>query len=67
MAGKDKGENSSNYAEIAVEHPKLGDLTMTLQRKNGMTPHQLRLKAEAEVAELNKKVAGLQERIDLTC
>ena len=64
MAGKDKGEDPSDYAEISIEHAKLGELTMTLQRQKGMTPHQLRVKAEAQVADLTAKVTALEERID---
>lgn len=49
-----------NYLELrfnSAKHPDLGPLVVTLQRVEGPTPHELRAKAEAEIASLQKHIA----------
>ena len=57
MLRPDGRSEPANYTETAVTHEELGPLTLTLQRKSGKTPHELRLAAEtrAEQAELRER------------
>lgn len=52
-------DGPSNYAEIEVNHREFGPMTLTMQRKTGKTPHQLRADADlrAERAEAQLKAA----------
>lgn len=61
----------ANYTETAVTHEELGPLTLTLQRKAGKTPHELRREAEtrADQAELRERAllaSNQRERSALT-
>jgi hypothetical protein len=44
--------NATNYLEIKGHHERLGFLTVTIQKCDGKTPHELRMAAEAELAKL---------------
>jgi hypothetical protein len=44
----------SNYAEMEVQHRELGAMTLTLQRRSGLTPHQ---KAEAAIKQAEEAAA----------
>lgn len=50
---------ATNYLEIALdtEDDGIGELMLTIQRRKGKTPHQLRLEAESRLAEAAVKVA----------
>jgi len=60
MLGARTEEPMSNYAEIEVFHNEFGPMTLTLQRRTGKTPHQLRQEAEerARIAEEKLAAAG---------
>lgn len=53
-----------NYVEIGVDtnDAQMGDLLLTLQRRKGKTPHQLRLEAEVKLAETVIAAAGAPTR-----
>jgi formylmethanofuran dehydrogenase subunit E len=51
----------SNYAEIEVQHKEFGAMTLTLQRRSGSTPHQLRQEAETRL----QAAEALVERLKL--
>lgn len=42
------GQAYSNYVEIAMCHETAGPMVLSLQRKDGKTPHELRRDAERE-------------------
>lgn len=53
---------AENYIEVTFDspdYPSLGQITVTVRRETGKTPHQLRLAAEAKVAELQQANADL--------
>lgn len=58
--------NAPNYVEMqfqpkAVKHrDKWMMITVTVQKHDGKTPHQLRLEADAKVEELTKKLNELE-------
>jgi hypothetical protein len=50
---------AENYIEMSFYDPTLGDnekIVVTIQRWHGLTPHQLRLKAESERDELKESI-----------
>lgn len=49
----------SNYAEIEVNHSEFGAMTLTIQRRAGKTPHQLRREAESRADVAEAKLASL--------
>lgn len=49
----------ANYTETAVAHDRLGDLTLTLQRKSGKTPHELRREAETRADQAERRERAL--------
>ena len=51
----------ANYTETAVAHRELGDLTLTLQRKSGKTPHELRRAAETRADQAERRERALLE------
>lgn len=50
----------SNYAEIEVQHKEFGAMTLTLQRRSGKTPHQLRREAEERAEAAEAELASLR-------
>lgn len=50
---------AANYAETAVTHEELGPLTLTLQRRTGATPHELRLAAETRAEQAERRERAL--------
>ena len=52
----------ANYVEMAVLHPRLGDLVLNLQRKRGKTPHHLRKEAESSLTQSRAAEADLRAR-----
>lgn len=48
FAGQFKGSKAVNYLEVSMSHPEVGPFTVTMQRLNGKTPHQLLVEAERE-------------------
>lgn len=50
---------AANYAETAVTHEELGPLTLTLQRRTGATPHELRLAAETRADQAERRERAL--------
>lgn len=52
-----QGHEVSNYCQISVNHDRLGELTLLLQRKNGKTPHQLKKEAEEKLALKEEQLA----------
>jgi len=53
-----KAMDGENYVEMSIDHTELGPLVMTLQRKDGKTPHQLKKDAEDK---LQKVLSQLQK------
>jgi len=49
----------ANYTETAVTHEELGPLTLTLQRKAGRTPHELRVAAETRADQAERRERAL--------
>jgi len=43
---------AKNYIEVDVHHERIGGITMTLQKRNGKTPHELKIEAEQAHDEL---------------
>jgi hypothetical protein len=57
----DPDSDPANYAETAITHSELGELTLTLQRKSGKTPHQLRKEAETRADQAERRERALLE------
>lgn len=55
------GSNAINYVEATFTCPEIGDLSVTMQKLSGKTPHQLRAIAQAEITALKKTNAELVE------
>lgn len=53
------GSEPANYTETAVTQEELGPLTLTLQRRSGRTPHELRLAAEVRADEAERRERAL--------
>jgi len=49
----------ANYTETSMCHEELGDLTLTLQRKSGKTPHELRAIAETRADQAERRERAL--------
>ena len=49
----------ANYTETSVCHEELGALTLTLQRKSGKTPHELRAIAETRADHAERRERAL--------
>jgi len=58
-----KESQASNYIEMQISStdPEIGELTCTLQRKHGKTPHQLRAEAERARDEAHAEVERLRQ------
>lgn len=52
FAGQFIGTGAINFLEINLTHDKIGDFTVTMQKASGLTPVQMRAKAEKERDEL---------------
>lgn len=61
FAGQFKGSGAVNYLEMTMHHDEIGDLTVSLQRTAGKTPHQFRQAAEAQ---RDKLLAALEAIAD---
>lgn len=48
IAGMIVGVEAPNYLEMAFNHPEAGNITVTIQKEAGKTPHMLRLEAEQQ-------------------
>jgi hypothetical protein len=57
----DPDADPANYAETAITHNELGELTMTLQRKSRKNPHQLRKEAETRPDQAERREQALLE------
>lgn len=68
FAGQFIGTGAINFLEINLTHDKIGDFTVTMQKASGITPGQMRAKAEADrdaaMAELAAARALLTELMD---
>ncbi len=62
-AREEKGP--SNYAEIEVQHNTFGAMTLTLQRRSGQTPHQLKVAAESLAAQALRERDEAREALKL--
>lgn len=56
FAGQFKGSGATNYLELGFDHPETGPMMITMQRRHGKTPAQLKTEAEAERDELAQKL-----------
>lgn len=48
---------ASNYVEVSMWHKTRGEFVMTVQRKQGRTPHECRLDAESKLAAAGEDTA----------
>lgn len=48
-------QGAKNYLETSMFSPVIGNFTITLQKQSGKTPHQLKVEAEAKLAEASEK------------
>ena len=55
----DRASGPANYTETSITHEELGPLTLTLQRKTGRTPHELRLAAETRADQAERRERAL--------
>lgn len=55
----DRASGPANYTETAITHEELGPLTLTLQRKTGKTPHELRREAETRADQAERRENAL--------
>lgn len=62
--GAREPDGPSNYAEIEVQHNEFGAMTLTLQRRSGKTPHQLRQAAEARIKALEEALGPFADKPD---
>lgn len=58
FAGQFVGSGAVNYLEVHMEHPEIGDFNVTIQRKHGKTPGQM--KAEA-IQQRDQLLAALEK------
>lgn len=49
-------KEAPNYVEIRADHEEHGALTLTIQRRDGKTPHEKRVEAEARADALQKRL-----------
>ena len=66
IAAMFKNSGAVNYLEMqfGLKDDELGELVITIQRKDGKTPHELRLESEAAHASPTEKVEKLQRCVD---
>jgi len=66
IAAMFKNSGAVNYLEMqfGLKDDELGELVITIQRKDGKTPHELRLESEAAHASLTEKVERLEKALD---
>lgn len=62
-----KDAKAKNYVEIQLDASDGSQYVLTFQRRDGETPHQLRAKAEAEVARLRELLREWWESSKLSC
>lgn len=55
----DRASGPANYTETAITHAELGPMTLTLQRKTGKTPHELRREAETRADQAERRENAL--------
>ena len=55
---------ATNYSEMEVQHNEFGALTLTIQRRSGKTPHQLRKEAEDRLTASEAEAADLRRRLE---
>jgi hypothetical protein len=60
LEGREKN-NPANYMEMSITHNRLGELTMSLQRQSGKSPHQLRKEADYEVSVFKSRILAAIE------
>ncbi len=51
-----------NFMEVSINHNTAGPMTLSLQRKNGKTPNQLRKEAEARADRAEAALADAREK-----
>lgn len=56
MAAWFREQGGMNYVEVEAFHPETGPLIFTMQRKQGKTPHELQLRAEAQSDRLQQEI-----------
>jgi hypothetical protein len=54
---------NGNYIMGEMVSSELGDLILTIQRKGGKTPHELRMEAESKCVSLNHEIDILMRKI----
>lgn len=57
FADQFKSSGAINYLELLFEHAEVGEMTVTMQRVEGLTPAQKLAAAEQRIAELEAKLA----------
>jgi|GEM_PF-2280624 len=63
FADQFKSSGAINYLELLFEHADIGEMTVTMQRKDGLTPAQKLAAAEKCIEELEKSRLGTEESL----
>lgn len=53
-----------NFMEMQINHKSAGPMVLSLQRKNGRTPNELRKEAEAKLAKAVEALEGVKDYVD---
>ncbi|MBE4973231.1 hypothetical protein IMX17_07455 [Serratia sp. X3] len=64
FADQFKSSGAINYLELLFEHAEVGEMTVTMQRVEGLTPAQKLAAAEQRIAELSRLLAHNIERAE---
>lgn len=60
FAGQFVGSRAVNYLEVHMENPEIGEFNVTIQRKEGKTPGQMKAEVEQQRDHLATKVADTE-------
>lgn len=64
FAGQFVGSGAVNYLEVHMEHPEIGDFNVTIQRKHGKTPGQMKAEAIQQRDQLRAALAAIIKACD---
>lgn len=66
FAGQFIGSGAVNFLEVHLTHAETGPMTVTIQRRNGKTPGQLKADADAEVSRLRAALGAIATSCDVS-